>query len=223
MAYNKPRRPQYKFEEEEKPKEGETETTTEEGGEEGSTPDTHEQFINILVEMGLSADQAEAVHQMAMDLVNAGGKQEGEATSTEMSRIHRRRALARRARGGVQEREFSRGRFEDRREFSRGHDEVRRPSTRREFHRGERPMGDEFGRSRRPAQRQFGSDNRTAVLLRRQQREIMELKRQLREFGAQPAARPERVRGEFNTQPQEMPTTGKVLDRVKSFLSNHQS
>lgn len=207
MAYSKPRRPRRKFEEEEKPKEGDTATTTEEGGEEESTPDSHEQFINILVEMGLSADQAEAVHQMAMDLVNAGGKQEGEATPTEMSRLRRRRAMARRrARAGVQEREFSRGR--------------RRPSGRREFTRGERPRGREFGRSRRPVRGEFGQDNRTAIMLRRQQREIVELKRQLQELGAQPAARPERVRGEFQAQSQTMPNTGKILDRVQSFLSN---
>lgn len=189
MAYNKPRRPRYRFEEE-KTAEAATETTTETSGEE-STPDSHEQFVNILTEMGLSADQAEAVHQMAMDLVNAGGKQE-ETTQTEMSRARRRRAMARRR--ANMSRRPARG---QRSEFS-----------------GRRPVrGEVRGR------REFGTtDNRTQMMLRRQRREIMELKRQLKEFGAQPAARPERTRGEFNTEVKAMPTQGKILDRVKSFM-----
>lgn len=179
-----------KFEEE--VKDQTEETTTEEVVEEESTPDSHEQFVNILTEMGLSADQAEAVHQMAMDLVNAGGKQE-ETTQTEMSRARRRRAMARRR--ANMSRRPARG---QRSEFS-----------------GRRPVrGEVRGR------RDFGTtDNRTQMMLRRQRREIMELKRQLKEFGAQPAARPERTRGEFNTQPKAMSTQGNVLDRVKSFMS----
>jgi len=55
----------YKFEEEVVEEKVE-ETTVEE-----SAPDSHETFVNILVEMGLSAEQAEAVHQMAMDLIDA--------------------------------------------------------------------------------------------------------------------------------------------------------
>lgn len=206
MAYNKPRRPRYRFEEEEKPKEGETETTTEEGGEE-STPDSHEQLVNTLVEMGLSADQAEAVHQMALDLINAGGSQEGEATQTEMSRARRRRrAMARRrARGG-------RTAMSARRRPARG---ARRPMGERQFSASPR-------RGRRPAprgRREMGADNRTQMMLRRQRREIAELKSQLQQLGAQPAARPERARGNFSTQPQVMPSQGNVLDRVKSFIS----
>ena len=61
----------YKFEEEV------VEETVEETTTEESTPDSHETFVNILVEMGLSAEQAEAVHQMAMDLIDAS---EGEIT-----------------------------------------------------------------------------------------------------------------------------------------------
>ena len=177
-----------KFEEE--VKDQTEETTTEEVVEEESTPDSHEQFVNILTEMGLSADQAEAVHQMAMDLVNAGGKQE-EATQTEMSRARRRRAMARRRAA------LNRPARGQRSEFS-----------------GRRPVrGEVRGR------REFGTtDNRTQMMLRRQRREIMELKRQLKEFGAQPAARPERTRGEFNTEVKAMPTQGKILDRVKSFM-----
>ena len=36
------------------------------------TPDLHEQFVYLLVDMGLNAEQAEAVHSMAMDLIDAG-------------------------------------------------------------------------------------------------------------------------------------------------------
>jgi len=57
----------YKFEEE--VVEEKVEETTE--VKEESTPDSHEAFINLLVDMGLSAEQAEAVHQMAMDLIDA--------------------------------------------------------------------------------------------------------------------------------------------------------
>lgn len=204
MAYSKHRAQRArKFEEE--VKDQTTDTTTEEGGEE-STPDSHEQFVNILTEMGLSADQAEAVHQMAMDLVNAGGAQEGDAQETQMARARRRAAMSRRARGARS----------PRREFSRG---VARGESR-----GARPMGRRFSespRGRRPLSarsRQMGASNMEAQL-RRQRREIVELKRQLREFGAQPAARPARARENFNTQPKAMSTGGNVLDRVKSFIN----
>jgi hypothetical protein len=199
MAYNKPRRPR-KFEEEEKPAEATTDTTAE-GGEEASTPDAHEQFINILVEMGLSADQAEAVHQMAMDLVNAGGKEETPAT--EMS-AHRRRAL----RAANRRREMGR----DNRET-----EVRQPKR--------RPMRTEFGsdrparRPQREDRREFGAE-RMEVMMRRQRREIMELKRQLMELGAQPAARPERVQQQFTTTAPKMTAQGSILDRVKSYIDS---
>ena len=66
-----------KFAEDEVVVEEET-TVTEETVEE--SPDSHDQFVSILVDMGLSAEQAEAVHTMAMDLIDAG---EGEETTTE--------------------------------------------------------------------------------------------------------------------------------------------
>ena len=203
-SYNKPRRPRYRFEEEEKPVEGETETTTEEGGEEGSTPDTHEQFINILVEMGLSADQAEAVHQMAMDLVNAGGKQESEAPATEMSRS--------RGRNFERSRDY-RGRSRSR-EFNRGFESRQFRSERGEFREDRREV-----RGRRFSQI---NEMEMRVMLRRQSRQIMELQRQLQELSAQPAARPERVQQQFTTTHAQMPTQGSILDRVKSYVQQHQ-
>lgn len=69
------------------------ETTTETVSE---GPDTHEQFVTILVDMGLSAEQAEAVHSMAMDLINAG---DGETTET-TEEVSETKVEARRARRG---------------------------------------------------------------------------------------------------------------------------
>lgn len=89
----------YKFEEEV------VEETVEETTTEESTPDSHETFVNILVEMGLSAEQAEAVHQMAMDLIEASEGEITEEVSTETtekveaSRQRRGRRSLRRSRG----------------------------------------------------------------------------------------------------------------------------
>jgi hypothetical protein len=63
---------------------------------EESTPDSHDQFITLLVDMGLSAEQSEAVHQMAMDLVDAGGAEEvTKTTTTEVQASRHRRSLGR--------------------------------------------------------------------------------------------------------------------------------
>jgi hypothetical protein len=102
------------------------ETPAEEVVEE-STPDSHEQFINILVEMGLSAEQAEAVHEMAMKLVENGTSEETtEETKVEASR-QRRAEFARRKRRGY----ARRGRMMS---------EERAPQGRREMSREERRM-----------------------------------------------------------------------------------
>ena len=95
----------YKFEEE--VVEEKVEETTE--VKEESTPDSHESFINLLVDMGLSAEQAEAVHQMAMDLIEASeGKvveekvteEVKEEVKVEASREDRRSRRGRRIRRG---------------------------------------------------------------------------------------------------------------------------
>ena len=78
------------------------ETTTEE-----STPDSHEQFVNILVEMGLSAEQAEAVHQMAMDLIEAG---EGETTEEVRTETTEEKVEASRQCRGRRKSRYSKGR-----------------------------------------------------------------------------------------------------------------
>ena len=73
-------------------------TVTEEVTE--SAPDSHETFVNLLVDMGLSAEQAEAVHQMAMELIDAGEaevtEEVKEEVKVEASRDDRR---SRRGRG----------------------------------------------------------------------------------------------------------------------------
>ena len=104
------------------------ETTTETTETVSEGPDTHEQFVSILVDMGLSAEQAEAVHSMAMDLINAG---EGEVTETEVTeetKIEARRASrAARARRSEYSRSESprRERSEGRRMLS-GNEQVER-------------------------------------------------------------------------------------------------
>tara|TARA_R110000803_G_scaffold23716_2_gene57941 strand:- start:5381 stop:5872 length:492 start_codon:yes stop_codon:yes gene_type:complete len=158
-----------KFAEEEVVEETTTETTEE------STPDSHETFVNILVEMGLSAEQAEAVHSMAMDLIEAG---EGEETTTEVntettekveaSRLARRKRALRRSKG-------------------------KRP---------ERP-------------------NREARQLSRLRRQNIELRKQLREFGASPASKPLRNAPQQEEKQGTTQLTG-VTSRAFEMIKNLQ-
>ena len=90
------------------------------------SPDSHEQFVNLLVDMGLSAEQAEAVHEMAMELVDAGNgetqaqEEVKEDKKVEASRQRRpRRALRRRG-------EFKRSARPQRRELSQEEKTERR-------------------------------------------------------------------------------------------------
>lgn len=110
--------------------EEETVETPVEEVQEESTPDSHEQFINILVEMGLSAEQAEAVHEMAMKLVENGSSQETQTEETKVEASRQRRAeFARRKRRGYSRRGFSeegRERRPMRREMSREEMQMRR-------------------------------------------------------------------------------------------------
>jgi len=90
-------------------------TVTEETVEESL--DYHDQFVSILVDMGLSAEQAEAVHTMAMDLIDAG---EGEEITEEVSEEVKVEASRQRRNRRSQRAEFSRGRSArpERRELS---------------------------------------------------------------------------------------------------------
>ena len=102
----------------------EEETLVEE--EVAESPDSHEQFVNLLVEMGLSAEQAEAVHEMAMELADAGNgetqsqEEVKEDNKVEASRQRRpRRAMRRRG-------EFNRNDRRQRRELSKEQQMERR-------------------------------------------------------------------------------------------------
>lgn len=129
-------------------------TVTEENVEE--SPDSHEAFVTILVDMGLSAEQAEAVHSMAMDLIDAGGGEEiteevKEEVKVEASRQGR----------GSRSRTARRGRSE----FARS------------------------GRSGRREMSETGmKEAREQRAMRRLRRQNVELRQQLRELGASPAA-----------------------------------
>lgn len=157
---------------------------------EESTPDSHEQFINILVEMGLSAEQAEAVHSMAMDLINAGAEAPAaEETKEELSRARRRRFARRRA--------VSAGRRE------MGYNKKPRRPKRSAFNRAGRNQN-EVMMSR----------------LRAQRKQIMELKKQLVELGQQPSAQPvTRTKSNFQ-QAQPLAPNASIKDRVLAKLGN---
>jgi len=134
-----------KFAEEEVVEETTTETTEE------STPDSHDQFVTILVDMGLSAEQAEAVHQMAMDLIDASEGETTEEVSTETEKVE----ASRQRRG--------------RRNLSRKPSQGRNAGSRR---------------------RGLSEDSREGRMVSRLRRQNIELRKQLREFGASPASKP---------------------------------
>tara|TARA_R110002110_G_scaffold372228_4_gene582296 strand:+ start:754 stop:1266 length:513 start_codon:yes stop_codon:yes gene_type:complete len=94
--------------------EEETVETPVEEVQEESTPDSHEQFINILVDMGLSAEQAEAVHEMAMNLAQGSSEEVTEETKVEASRSRREEFARRKKRRGYSRRKMSEERGEGR-------------------------------------------------------------------------------------------------------------
>ena len=115
-----------------------------------SAPDSHEAFVNILVDMGLSAEQAEAVHQMAMDLIEAGDAEVTEEVTEEVKE-------------------------EEKIEMSR--------RSRRGMRRGKKKR---YGKSRREMSAEELNDRKIARL----RRQNIQLRKQLREFGASPATKP---------------------------------
>jgi hypothetical protein len=193
----------------------ETTVTTEESTE--SAPDPHEQFVALLTEMGLSAEQAEAIHQMAMDLIEStGAESSGEEQKVEASRARRgaygRGGSRRMGHGGSRGGSRRMGGSAPRR---RGMSAERRPrrdsGLRRDFRASGRPSRDRMN---------FGAD-RMERQLRRQRREIRELRNQLTELGAQPGAT------RLNTAPQteksapsQVPTQGGPKDRVMAMLKH---
>lgn len=143
----------------------ETTTTTEETVQD-EAPDSHDAFVSILVDMGLTAEQAEAVHSMAMDLINAGDGETSETTETTETVTEEQKVEARRQRRmGGKKRGYSR---------RRGMSEERGPV------RGRR------GASRR----EMSSTERMERQMRRLARENREMREELNRMGAKPAARP---------------------------------
>lgn len=90
--------------EDEKPEEQVEETVTETTEEE--TPDMHAQFVSLLVDMGLSAEQAEAIHQMAMDMTE---NTQSETNKVEASRKRRPMGAGKKRKYGAKRR----GRFSE--------------------------------------------------------------------------------------------------------------
>ena len=167
----------YKFEEDV------VEETVEETTVEESAPDSHETFVNILVDMGLSAEQAEAVHQMAMDLIEAS---EGEITE-EVSTETTEKVEASRQRPG-------------RRNLSRKPSQARNSRSRRGL----------------------SEDIREARMVSRLRRQNIELRKQLREFGASPATRPLRNAPQIEeAASQTTPLTG-VTSQAFEMIKNLQ-
>jgi len=146
------------------------ETTTEETVEEGG-PDAHGQFVQLLEDMGLSAEQAEAIHQMAMDLVNnapAEGSNEGERV--EASRARRRNYSGRSGRSGRPGRSKMGG------------------SRRRGMSRSERPVGRrEFSRNL-GGRREFSDVERLERTVARQRRQLAKMQEQLEGMGQRPGS-----------------------------------
>ena len=158
------------------------ETTTETTEE--STPDSHDAFVTILVEMGLSAEQAEAIHQMSMDLLEAGTGETTEEVSTETTE----KVEASRQRRG-------------RRNLSRKPSQARNSGSRR---------------------RGLSEDSREARMVSRLRRQNIELRKQLREFGASPASKPLRNAPQIEeAAKQTTPLTG-VTSRAFDMIKNLQ-
>jgi len=180
----------------------ETSETTEE-----SAPDSQSQFVQLLVDMGLSADQAEAVFQMAQDLVNAGGASEPQ--KTEASRMRRAQRMSRKSGFyASRERSFRREGLASReRNFSR-----------------EELMARRERRAARPTrERGFSSQGRTdmsAQVIRRQRATIVELRKQLAQMGAAPAAQKLSRRPQGRNAQVAIPQEGDAKSRVFAALKN---
>lgn len=172
---------------------------------EKSAPDSQTQFVQLLTDMGLSAEQAEAVYQMAQDLVNAGGAEQ--PAKTEASRIRRAR-MARRERmlyGTNGRAKFS----------SEGR-------TLRDRRMAERSVREErFSRSERPAR--FARQERTDLssrVISRQRQQIQQLRQELAAMGKRPDAQKLSRAPQVANQNISIPTEGSVKERVFNSLKN---
>tara|TARA_R110000822_G_scaffold143677_1_gene282069 strand:- start:5056 stop:5607 length:552 start_codon:yes stop_codon:yes gene_type:complete len=168
-----------KFEEEEVVEETTTDVTEETVEE---SPDQHDQFVTILVDMGLSAEQAEAVHSMAMDLIDAGGSEEitEEVTTEEKIEASRQRRARRSTPSQGRRSEMSREGRSNRRQLSEGEMKTQREQR----------------------------------SMRRLRRQNIELRQQLRELGAAPAA--PGLRNAPNMKQENLSSPNKTLNKGTS-------
>lgn len=174
------------------------EETTTEVVEEG-TPDSHENFITLLTEMGLSAEQAEAIHQMAMDLI--GSNSEAAAPSDGAEKVEASRE--RRSYGRTGRRSMGRG-ASRRRGMSRNFSE-------------QRPEG------RRSRGRNFNSDDvaRMERTIQRQRRELSRLRKQIEGVSQAPGAGPVQTAPTQNfSAPTQAPQGGSVKSRVFEMMKS---
>lgn len=178
-----------------------------------SETNSDEQLITILTEMGLSAESAQALYQMALDLAKEGKGEKVEASRMSRRQLEFKRELRKR-------REMRRQRMEargERREFG-----VRRELRERDARRPMDARRERFARSERPGRElrreRFGAEQ-TDSLIRRQRATIIELRKQLKEFGAMPAAQRLSAQRQNIEQP-VVPTGGSIQERVFNAMKN---
>lgn len=191
-----------------------------------STPE--EQIVKLLTEMGLSAEQATAVYQMAQDLA-AGTPDEGNAkqTNVQASRQRMSREQIRRRVAMARARRERMSRTDDREEFGR---KRKRPGSRMNY-----SAREQFGRSplaeRHPRRDRFSDEGRErfsdptearrrdfqSQLIRRQRQQLAEMRQQLEQLGQKPAAR--KLSSNVTApEPLKVPTQGTTKDRVMNML-----
>lgn len=150
----------------------EEETTVTEETNVEETPDSHEQFVAILVEMGLNAEQAEAVHSMAQDLIDAGTGETTEEVKEE-TKVEASRQRGRRSKFSAR-------------------------------------------KGRRELTEAQVSEQRQERSMRRLRRQNIELRQQLRELGASPAAAP--LRNAPNVKEEKFSGTGNMDKQTAQAL-----
>ena len=149
-----------------------------------AAPDQHAALVEALTAMGLSAEQAEAVHTMAMDLIEAAPAEA--APSEEVVEVEASRQRKRMSRG----RRSGRARMSHKRKhrYSR-EDRVRsrrsEMSEERET-RSERPARPSRGQRPTRSRRGLSAERNTIA---RQRRQIAEMRKELEAVNNAPAAR----------------------------------
>ncbi len=149
-----------------------------------AAPDQHAALVEALTAMGLSAEQAEAVHTMAMDLIEAAPAEA--APSEEVVEVEASRQRKRMSRG----RRSGRARMSHKRKhrYSR-EDRVRSRRSEMSEERGtrsERPARPTRGQRPTRSRRGLSAERNTIA---RQRRQIAEMRKELAAVNNAPAAR----------------------------------